>query len=143
MLFPCQINRLCDRCATVSGFKLRQRLFQPLWRAGEIPARRRDVRVSEEVPHIRFCANLEHTTPFSSVRLTCHTVKPPALSAASVSFGSFADMPGTFAEKCRNRRSLGVSGDPLATLIVHLTVPRAVLHDADRSLADTNLPSTR
>ena len=83
------------------------------------------------------------TLALARVRLTCRTVKPPALSAASVSFGSFADMPGTFAEKCRNRRSLGVSGDPLATLIVHLTVPRAVLHDADRSLADTNLPSTR
>ena len=47
-----RIGLLCDGCATVSRFEVRQRLFQPQRRAGEIPARCRDVRVSEEVPHI-------------------------------------------------------------------------------------------
>ena len=45
-------RRCPSSVSTVSGFEVRQRLFQPQRRAGEIPARCRDVRVSEEVPHI-------------------------------------------------------------------------------------------
>ena len=77
------------------------------------------------------CQERQRSTPIGLTHHERTTSIPSGRSGSNFLFFSIAGPAARSPRSVGTDEVWGFLGDPLATLIVHLTVPRAVLHDAD------------